>query len=63
MRGFLLSVGRCGKGFMLGPGPGEILTHLVLDKLPAKDREVLELLSPCREFKGMEKQMWARTKA
>jgi len=48
---------------MLGPGPGEILTHLVLDKMPAKDREVLELLSPCREFKGMEKQMCARTKS
>ena len=55
VRGLLLAVGMCGQGFMLGPGLGEILAHMVQDKLPAKDREILEFLSPYREFKGMEK--------
>jgi sarcosine oxidase, subunit beta len=55
VRGLLLAVGMCGQGFMLGPGLGEILARMVQDKLPAKDREILEFLSPYREFKGMEK--------
>jgi sarcosine oxidase subunit beta len=55
VRGLLLAVGMCGQGFMLGPGLGEILAHMVQDNLPAKDREILEFLSPYREFKGMEK--------
>ena len=55
VRGLLLAVGMCGQGFMLGPGLGEILAHLVQDKLPAKDREILEFLSPYRVFQGMEK--------
>ncbi len=55
VRGLLLAVGMCGQGFMLGPGLGEILAHMVQDKLPAKDREILEFLSPYRVFQGMEK--------
>ncbi len=55
IRGLLLAVGMCGQGFMLGPGLGEILAHMVQDKLPAKDREILEFLSPYRKFMGMEK--------
>ncbi len=55
VRGFLQVVGMCGQGFMIGPGLGEILAAMVLDKLPAADRETLEFLSPYREFKGMEK--------
>jgi sarcosine oxidase subunit beta len=53
--GFLLAVGMCGQGFMIGPGLGEMLARLVQGDLPAKDKEILELLSPYREFKGMEK--------
>ena len=53
--GLLLAVGMCGQGFMLGPGLGEILAHMVQNKLPAKDREVLDLLSPYRKFEGQEK--------
>jgi sarcosine oxidase subunit beta len=48
-------VGMCGQGVMLGPGLGEMLSGMVQDKLPTKDRELLDLLSPYREFKGMEK--------
>jgi sarcosine oxidase subunit beta len=54
-RGFLQAVGMCGQGVMLGPGLGEMLSGMVQDKLPTKDRELLDLLSPYREFKGMEK--------
>jgi sarcosine oxidase subunit beta len=54
-RGLLQAAGMCGQGFMLGPGLGEMLSAMVQDKLPTKDREVLDLLSPYREFKGMEK--------
>ena len=55
VEGFLLAVGMCGQGFMMGPGLGEMLAHIVRGDLAAKDREILELLSPYREFKGMEK--------
>jgi sarcosine oxidase subunit beta len=53
--GFLYAVGMCGQGFMLGPGLGELLTRLVTDALEPKDYEVLENLSPYREFAGQEK--------
>jgi sarcosine oxidase subunit beta len=55
VEGFLLAVGMCGQGFMMGPGLGEMLANLVQGELSARDREMLELLSPYREFKGMEK--------
>ncbi len=54
VKGLLLAVGMCGQGFMIGPGLGEILAHLVKGDLAAKDRELLELLSPYRKFEGME---------
>jgi sarcosine oxidase subunit beta len=52
--GFLLAVGLCGQGFMLGPGLGELLAHLVTDTLEPEDHEVLAHLSPYREFAGQE---------
>ena len=55
VEGFLLAVGMCGQGFMLGPGLGELLTRLVQDKLEEEDAEVLSVLSPYRDFKGQEK--------
>ena len=55
VEGFLLAAGMCGQGFMIGPGLGEMLAHLVKGDLSQKDREILEYLSPYREFKGMEK--------
>lgn len=53
--GYLLAVGLCGQGFMLGPGLGELLARMVQNDLEPEDREVLEHLSPCREFAGQEK--------
>jgi glycine/D-amino acid oxidase-like deaminating enzyme len=40
---------------MIGPGLGEMLASLVAGDLPDGDRDILGLLSPYREFKGMEK--------
>lgn len=54
VEGFLLAVGMCGQGFMLGPGVGELLTRMVLQQLEPGDEEVLKLLSPDRQFAGME---------
>ena len=53
--GLLLAVGMCGQGFMLGPGRGEMLARLVQHDLEAEDHEVLEHLSPYREFGDREK--------
>jgi len=55
VEGFLLAAGMCGQGFMIGPGLGEMLAHLIKGDLSQKDREVLDTLSPYRQFKGMEK--------
>ncbi|OQY26000.1 MAG: sulfurtransferase [Anaerolineaceae bacterium 4572_32.1] len=55
VRGFLYAVGMCGQGFMLGPGLGELLARLVTDTVEPGDAEVLEHLSPYREFAGQEK--------
>jgi sarcosine oxidase, subunit beta len=52
--GYLMAVGMCGQGFMLGPGLGELLSRLVLDRLSVEDREVLAELSPERVFAGQE---------
>jgi sarcosine oxidase subunit beta len=55
VEGFLLAVGMCGQGFMLGPGLGELLSRMVKNELTEEDAEVLSILSPCRDFKGQEK--------
>jgi len=55
LEGYMLAVGMCGQGFMLGPGLGELLTRVVLGTTTEDDRETLAYLSPYREFKGQEK--------
>ena len=50
VEGFVLGVGMCGQGFMLGPGVGESLAALVAHGAPAIDREVFDLLSPARDL-------------
>lgn len=52
--GYLMAIGMCGQGFMLGPGLGELLSRMVRDQLTAEDREVLAVLSPEREFAAEE---------
>jgi len=53
--GFVLAVGMCGQGFMIGPGLGELLLRLAQGKLDGADRETLAYFSPYRDFKGQEK--------
>ena len=48
VEGYLMAIGMCGQGFMLGPGLGELLTRMVTRELSAEDEEVLEILSPYR---------------
>jgi sarcosine oxidase subunit beta len=52
---FVLGVGLCGQGFMLGPAGGELLTRIVLDRTTVEDAETLSYLSPLRQFAGEEK--------
>ncbi|MGC9399601.1 MAG: NAD(P)/FAD-dependent oxidoreductase [Anaerolineae bacterium] len=55
VEGYLMAIGMCGQGFMLGPGLGELLTRLVIqESLNAEDQEILEILSPYRAFEGEE---------
>jgi sarcosine oxidase subunit beta len=55
LEGYMLAVGMCGQGFMLGPGLGELMARMVLGRTTEEDRETLAYLSPYREFKGQEK--------
>jgi sarcosine oxidase, subunit beta len=54
VEGMLLAVGTCGQGFMLGPGLGELLGRVVTRSLQDGDQEILDTLSPYRQFAGME---------
>lgn len=53
--GFLMAVGMCGQGFMLGPGVAELLTRLVSGQSGPDDEEILSYLSPYRSFVSQEK--------
>jgi len=55
VEGYLLAVGMCGQGLMLGPGLAELLTRMVKNTLTESDHEILEILSPYRQFAGQEK--------
>lgn len=48
--GFLLAVGTCGQGFMLGPGVGELLSRFILNSLTVEDRNILPGMEPGRNF-------------
>ena len=52
--GYLMAIGMCGQGFMLGLGLGELLARMVTDTLTPEDHETLEILSPKRQFQGQE---------
>jgi sarcosine oxidase subunit beta len=52
--GFVLAVGMCGQGFMLGPGLSELLLRIVRKSLDDTDRDTLSYFSPYRDFKGQE---------
>ncbi|MGC9347338.1 MAG: NAD(P)/FAD-dependent oxidoreductase [Anaerolineae bacterium] len=55
VEGYLMAIGMCGQGFMLGPGLGELLARMVTEtKLSAPDRAILTELSPQRSFSRVE---------
>lgn len=53
--GFIQAAGMCGQGFMLGPAVGELITRMVLKSPLPEDSDILNKLSPYREFAGSEK--------
>ncbi len=52
--GYLLAVGMCGQGFMLGPAVGELVARMVTDSTTEQDQEILSILSPNRKFNSLE---------
>ncbi|MEI7484498.1 MAG: FAD-binding oxidoreductase [Ignavibacteriota bacterium] len=48
-----LAVGMCGQGFMLGPGLGQIISEIIVDKSD-KYNFILDQLTLYREFAGIE---------
>jgi len=52
IEGYLMAIGMCGHGFMLGPGLGEVLDRVVRDDVTADDCLILDDLSPYRSFEG-----------
>ena len=52
VEGFLLGIGMCGQGFMLGPGVAANLASLVAHGRPAIPTEIFDLWSPDRDMRG-----------
>ncbi len=55
LEGYINAVGMCGQGFMLGPGLGELLARMVMEKTSPSDDRILEELSLERDFGKIEK--------
>jgi len=51
---FLLGVGLCGQGFMLGPSGGELLARMAQGVSTENDQMILKYVSPDRKFEGQE---------
>jgi sarcosine oxidase subunit beta len=55
LKGYVLAVGMCGQGFMLGPGLGEALAAHIAGSPSAEDKEKLAGFKLERSFAGQEK--------
>ncbi|MCK4339809.1 MAG: FAD-binding oxidoreductase [Candidatus Cloacimonetes bacterium] len=55
VEGFILAVGMCGQGYMLGPGIGKLIARLLTNNLSKDIEENLNSLSLYRQFGGEEK--------
>jgi sarcosine oxidase subunit beta len=53
--GFIVSIGMCGQGLMLGPGVAELIVRIIHNHLTQEDVEILQYISPYRHFVGQEK--------
>jgi sarcosine oxidase subunit beta len=54
VKGFIIAGGMCGQGLMLGPGIGELVTRMIINKLTLQDQAVLEGFSLYRDFSKTE---------
>jgi len=54
LKGYVLEVGMCGQGFMLGPGLGETVAAYIAGSPSAEDREILSGFRLERSFSGQE---------
>ncbi len=54
IKNYINAVGMCGQGFMLGPGLGELLARIAMNKTTADDEKILQSFSLYRDFSGME---------
>ena len=54
--GFVLGIGMCGQGFMLGPGVARNLASLIAKGHPELPKEVFDLVSPARDLFGGKKE-------
>ncbi len=55
LKGYVLAVGMCGQGFMLGPGLGEAVAAHIAGKPSPEDKEILAGFRLDRSFEGQEK--------
>ena len=55
IEGFLLATGACGQGVMLGPGVGQLMTHLIPGNLSEQERQCLYSMRLDRDWTSMEK--------
>jgi sarcosine oxidase subunit beta len=55
LEGYINAVGMCGQGYMLGPGVGALLAHMVQGTITPEGEEILKELSLYREFGAEEK--------
>lgn len=53
-KGMLIAAGMCGQGFMLGAGIGKLISRMINQQTTAIDQEILDQLSPYREFAAPE---------
>ena len=56
VKGLYLGIGMCGQGFMMGPGVGVNLAHLIAKDKPLVKKSVFDLLSPDRDFYSGKKE-------
>jgi sarcosine oxidase subunit beta len=56
IEGLYLAVGLCGQGFMLGPGIGRNLAHLIVYGSPIIEHKIFDTMSFYRDFYGSKKE-------
>ena len=58
VEGYINAVGMCGQGFMLGPGLGETISRIIMEKTTPADNLILNNLTPKEGFFNEEVLKW-----